>query len=466
MGQRDTRARVAHLFRRAGFGLSPAELDHFSRVGVEGSVEHLVGYGAVANPAERTYPPPDLTLYSTRLDRLFAAEDLPGKTSRAELRRELRAAFAQIKEIIQTWWINRMLHTSHPLEEKMTLFWHGHFATALSKTPPVQLLHQNMIFRSLALGDFHSLLSRVTQDAAMLNWLDGDQNHKGRPNENLAREVMELFTLGPGHYTEADVREGARALTGWRLKLVTYKPYWSATLHDDGVKTYLGHTGAFGPQDVMDILAAHPATGGFLARKLFSFLAYDNPSAAVIQPVAEAYYTSHHSIKAMVRQILLSDAFYSDQAFRQHVKSPVEFVVGTVRELGATVPPAVMAQAMTAMGQDLFNPPNVGGWAGGLRWATANALVERYNFAGLLTGQQGATSYLDTARLARQSHAHDTGGFIDYLLGRFLAIAATPTTRATLIEYAGSAATLLSPLGETRRRGLVQLLLSAPEYQL
>jgi uncharacterized protein (DUF1800 family) len=471
MARRDIRALVAHLFRRAGFGLRPDELDRFTRLGVQGAVDYLIDYEAVPNTAvDRQFAPPDLTAYSTRVDRALAADDLATTGNRAVLQHETRAAFEAIKLVIQTWWVNRMLRTTRPLQEKMTLFWHGHFATAVSKTPAVQMLHQNVIFRLLALGNFHELLTRVTEDAAMLNWLDGDQNHKGQPNENLARELMELFTLGPGHYTETDVREGARALTGWKLHLVSYQPYWVPSLHDDGVKTYLGHTGNLDQSDVLAILAAHPATGPFLARKLFTFFAYDNPSPAVVQPFAETYYTSNYSVKAMMRQILLSDAFYSEQAFQQHIKSPVEFVAGTVRELGAPVPPATMVQAMAAMGQDLFNPPNVGGWPGGLGWISANALVERYNFAGVLAGRQGATSFLDPRQLVRQSGGGPLRGslsaFVDYLLDRFLAIDANPTTRAALLDYAGGAGILSSPLEDTRVRGLVQLLLAAPEYQL
>jgi uncharacterized protein (DUF1800 family) len=466
MAGRDTRTLVAHLFRRAGFGLPPEELDHFTKLGVQGSVDYLIDYDKVANPADRQYAPPDLTAYSTRVDRALAADDLATTGNRAALQRETRAAFQAIKLVIQEWWVNRTLHTTRPLQEKMTLFWHGHFATAVSKTPAVQMMHQNVIFRSLALGNFHALLTRVTEDAAMLNWLDGDQNHKGKPNENLARELMELFTLGPGHYTETDVREGARALTGWKLRLVTYQPYWVPRLHDDGVKTYLGHTGNLGPADVMAILAAHPATGAFLARKLFAFFAYDNPGADVLQPFAETYYRSGYSIKAMMRQILLSDAFYSAQAFGQHIKSPVEFVVGTVRELGAPVPPATMVHAMAAMGQDLFNPPNVGGWPGGPGWATANALVERYNFAGLLAGSRRAGAFVDVRQLLHHSGARTVAGFVDYLLGRFLAVDTAPTTRPALIDYAGGAGIQPSSLEDVRLRGLLQLLLATPEYQL
>ena len=365
MPHRDTRALVAHLFRRAGFGLRPEELDHFTGLGIRGSVEYLLNYDAVPDPAETRFPLPDLGPLSSTLNALFAELD-QSRPDRAELIRQLRATLDQAKLLLQSWWINRMLHTNRPLQEKMTLFWHGHFATALQKVDAAQMLPQNLLFRSMALGNFGTLLAAVTRDAAMLHWLDGDLNRKGHPNENYAREVMELFTLGVGHYTEHDVREGARALTGWVLELFTYKPRWVPRYHDDGIKTYLGHTGNFGPDEIMDILAAHPRTGVFLARKLFEFFAHDNADAATVQQIADTYYRSGHDIKAVVRQILLSDAFYSEASFQQHFRSPAEFVVGTVRELGVAAPPAAMAQIDDRDGPGPLQPAQRGRLAGRL----------------------------------------------------------------------------------------------------
>ncbi|MGH2408887.1 MAG: DUF1800 family protein, partial [Chloroflexota bacterium] len=201
MARRDTRALVAHLFRRAGFGLRPEELDHFTRLGVQESVDYLINYDQIADPAETRYPIADIAPITAKLNALFAALDR-SQSNRAELIRELRADLNQVKLTLQGWWINRMLSTSRPLQEKMTLFWHGHFATALQKVDAPQMLAQNLLFRKMALGNFNALLKAVTSDAAMLHWLDGDLNRKGHPNENLGREVMELFTVGLGHYTE------------------------------------------------------------------------------------------------------------------------------------------------------------------------------------------------------------------------------------------------------------------------
>jgi uncharacterized protein (DUF1800 family) len=459
MQQRDTRALVAHLFRRAGFGLRPDELDHFTRLGIASCVDYLVDYEEVAPPADLPAAPPNLVATADRLARVEVEEDTADTAHLRALQNAQRAGFAQIKALLQTWWIDRMLHTTRPLEEKMTLFWHGHFATAGIEFLPVQMVTQNRLFRREALGNFQTLLGAVIQDPAMLHWLNGDLNHKGSPNENLARELMELFTIGHGHYTEADVRAGARALTGWKFKHGTYEPIWVPALHDEGVKTYLGHTGNLGPADVIAILAAHPATGPFLARKLYAFFAYDNPGDDVVQPLAETYYRSGHSIKAMMRQLLRSDTFYSAQAFEEHVKSPVEFVVGTVRELGVPMPTEDLARALTAMGQDLFNPPNVGGWPGGVQWASANGLVVRYNFAGALSAQ------LAPRDLLRQAAARDAAGLVSYLLDRLVAIDPVDSTRAALLAFLGGDGVLASPDVDTRVRGLVQLVLATPEYQ-
>ena len=214
MAQRDTRALVAHLFRRAGFGLRPEELDQFTALGVQGAVDYLINYDQLTDPADSLYPPPDLSQYSTTpvpaSQRTLATQQAQGK---------LRA---QAKVAIQEWWVNRMLTTSRPLQEKMTLFWHGHFATGIGKAPAPYMLQQNQLFRSMALGNFNALLKAVNRDPAMLLWLDGAKNRAGKPNENFSRELMELFTIGVGNYTEQDVREGARALTGWVIRRFPY----------------------------------------------------------------------------------------------------------------------------------------------------------------------------------------------------------------------------------------------------
>jgi uncharacterized protein (DUF1800 family) len=502
MAKRDTRALVAHLFRRAGFGLRPDELDHFTMLGVQGSVDYLTHFAAVANPAESAYPVPDMTQFASTLPK--------GKHTTAELKAASRMR-AQAKLTIQEWWVNRMLTTARPLQEKMTLFWHGHFATATAKVPAAAMLEQNQLFRAQALGNFSTLLKAVNQDPAMLLWLDGGTNRAGKPNENFSRELMELFTIGLGHFSEQDVRQGARALTGW---VVPYKAVRSGDIsgqgalrprfHDSGQKTYLGHTGNLGSGDVMNILSAHPAAGPFLVAKLFTFLAYDNAAPAVLQPFIDTYYRTQYDTAAVVRQILLSDPFYSDLSFQQHIKSPVEYVLGTTRELHVSAPTVRLVQSMTSMGQDLFNPPNVGGWHGGTSWLNPGTLLSRFNFAGVLLRAQPASQTapastpaltpadmqigtmtdqatvisgpLQTARslpdatpfapraLVDQIGATAPEALVSYLLERFLGVGATAATMTALAEYLGP--DLAPDVIQTRVRNLVQLVLSTPEYQL
>lgn len=460
MTTRSTRALVAHLFRRAGFGLLPDELDHYAALGVQGSVDYLIQFEQVTDPAGTLYPVPDLTDYIPQF--------IPAAQRTAQTNKAAGLLNAEARRMIQTWWVQRMLSTARPLQEKMVLFWHGHFATALSKVSPSLMLQQNQLFRGLALGNFQMWLTSVNQDPAMLVWLDGWTNRAGKPNENFSRELMELFALGIGNYTEQDVREGARALTGWTLPAgFLYTPgSISATFKqrffDSGVKTYLNHSGDLGADDVMTILAAHPATGPFIARKLFEFFAYANPSDAALKPLVDIYYAQNYDIRAMVRSLLLSDIFYSDQAFQQHIKSPVEYVVGTVRELNVPVQPQALVGAMTLMGQELFNPPNVGGWPGGTAWVNEGTLVERFNFAGALSALQSGA--LDAQALVNQSGTTGASAFVTYLLTRFLGIGATSSTQGALDEYLGPA--LTPEIIQARVRGLLQLVLSTPEYQL
>ncbi len=244
---------ISHLLRRAGFGTTPSELDQYVQLGYDGAVDRLINYDQVAD----NYPAYD------------ASEDsAKGRKGVGEL---------------QLWWLNRMLTTPRPLQEKMTLFWHGHFATAVSKVNQIRWLYnQNQLFRSNALGPFQTMLGNVSKDPAMMFWLDSQTNRKGSPNENYGREVMELFTMGIGTYTEQDVKEGARALTGWTVKRTDDSSTFVPGRFDDGVKNYLGHQGNLGLDDVVSILAGSSNTANFLGRKLARFLISDAPDDGTV----------------------------------------------------------------------------------------------------------------------------------------------------------------------------------------
>jgi uncharacterized protein (DUF1800 family) len=279
-----------------------------------------------------------------------------------------------------------MLRTNRPLVEKMALFWHGHFATSLQKVQPVQMAQQIELFRTFGLGRFPALLSAVTRDPAMLVWLDNRANAKAHPNENYAREVMELFALGLGNYTEDDVKEAARAFTGWTLDKNQQAAFVPAR-HDDGPKTVLGKTGAFGADDVIAIIVAQPVHQRFIARKLLEFFVYSDPEPELIEAAASVYALSGFDVARTVGTILRSDVFYSGRAYRAIPKSPVELAIGTLRYIGAAdVPPNAVYQ-LARMGQEPLNPPSVKGWDGGPAWINTSTVLARFNFVNALIAQ-------------------------------------------------------------------------------
>ena len=263
---------------------------------------------------------------------------------------------------LRRWWIYRMAFTKRPLEEKLTLFWHGHFATSVRKVElPYRMYTQNNVMRNLGLGNFHDLLLAMTKDPAMIVWLDNQQNKKGQPNENYAREVMELFSLGIGHYSERDIKESARAFTGWQTHQDGF--FFNASQHDYGDKTFLGQTGKFNGDDIIDIIVQQPAVGKFLAQKLCKFFVADEPTQAIVTDVAKAYKPNGDNIKEMLRVLFLHDDFQS--SYLKKIKSPVEFVIGSLKSLEVTQLDSDVASQIGRMGQSLFDPPNVKGWDGG-----------------------------------------------------------------------------------------------------
>jgi uncharacterized protein (DUF1800 family) len=439
----DTIRKVGHLLRRAGFGATPDELQAQAEKGVAATVEQLVEFDPKTDDLETT-----LDKVQGDLVDLHNLED------------------------IQTWWLYRMLHSSRPLQEKMTLFWHGHFATAQYKVNDALFMHQqNQTFRSYALGNFKDLTMAVAKDPAMLLWLDGNTNRKGAPNENFARELMELFTLGLGSYTEDDVKAGARAFTGWNLNRAKGQFVFNKNQHDDGEKTFRGMTGNLNGDDVIDNVTADPATAKHLARKLFAFFAYDNPEPEVVQPFADLYLKSGLEIKPVVKAILLSDAFYSDTAFTKHIKSPVEYVVGTIRQLGGQVRERALAQALRPLGQELFNPPNVAGWPGGPAWLDAATLASRFNFGAMIAAAvKGAPNpngggYVDPESFVQKLGSKSWDAVVD-LFGGSLTGGLSTDTRSALLDYASQAADTKPQTLDTKLRGLVHLLMVSPEYQV
>jgi uncharacterized protein (DUF1800 family) len=289
-----------------------------------------------------------------------------------------------------------MIQSPRPLEERMTLFWHNHFATAIYKVrSPFLMYKQNQLLRNNAMGNFQDLLMGITEDPAMLIWLDGARNRKAAPNENYGREIMEVFTMGVGNYTEDDVKTAARAFTGYGIDK-SGNSYFNPNQHDDGTKTFLGQTGNFGPEDIVSILASHPATAKAISQKLFSFFAYENPSNDTIARLADVYTKSNGNIEQVVSAILNSDEFWSAQSHLGQVKSPVDYVATAMRSLGATVNPKAIVYTLNNMGQLPFDPPSVFGWPSGTAWINTSTIIDRFNFPLLLQSGSSATTTLQS----------------------------------------------------------------------
>jgi uncharacterized protein (DUF1800 family) len=356
--------KIAHLHRRAGFGATRAELLRDLAAGPEAS-------------AARLFQPPALPPEE--------AEAIDGLRQTARSSSNL--------DLLKVCWLNRILHGPDPLREKLTLFWHGHFATSNKKVESVALMdRQNETLRTYALGGFAAMLEAIIADPAMLVWLDGGTSKKDKPNENFAREFLELFTLGVGHYTERDVREAARAFTGWvrqdsrggfrETPSFTHDP----AQVDDGPKTFLGLNGPWKPSAIVRITLERPEAATFLARKLYRWFVSESapPGPELIEPLAEEIKKHRFAIGPIVGVILRSKHFYSRAAYRRRIKSPVEFSAGLVRVLEVPRPalnPLALSAACDAQGQELFAPPNVEGWVGGDVWINSGTLLERTNWA-------------------------------------------------------------------------------------
>jgi uncharacterized protein (DUF1800 family) len=439
--------RLRHLLRRAGFGASPRELEQYGRLGLSGTVNQLVEFDQVDNSA-----------LEQRLERLRLNLD-----QRADLER---------------WWLLRMAYTARPLEEKLVLFWHGLLTSAISKVGrAAPMLAQNRFLRLNALGRFPDLLKGISRDPAMMLWLDLQTNRKGHPNENYARELMELFALGIGNYTEQDIREAARAYTGWGLRgLRGHQEFtFLKQQHDDGDKVLFGQTGRFDGDDVVDAVVRQPASARFIARRLFAFFAYPDPSDDALKPLVDAYVSSGYSIKALVRAILTSDAFYSPAAYRALIKSPVDYVVGTIRCLDIETDGKGLPLVAAQLGQELFNPPNVAGWPGGRSWLNSGTWLARLNFANRVAGgmPSGLAARLQPLVGDPASAFHVAGGpqeattpeaVVDHLANALLDGRMESGPRQVILDY-------LTPgpgaaLSDERRRGAVYLTLAMPEYHL
>jgi Protein of unknown function (DUF1800) len=397
--------RAAHLLERGGFGAAPEDIVRFAAMTPQQAVGALVDYEKIANdlkpfdesviwdPGMDPFPPSRAEAVRIARER---GTGLGEKVLPEGAQRRLQPVvdkffYSLFANAIETqrlgvWWANRMLATQRPLEEKLTLFWHGHFATGENKVRDYRMmLRQNEMFRAKASGPFRDLLVGILKDPAMLVYLDNGENIKKHPNENFGRELLELFTMGVGHYTEQDVREAARAFTGWTNDVLAFK--FDAAQHDFDEKTFLGRTGPFDGEDIVDIVLSQPVTAEFMAAKLYRFFVRDEVDAPVRTALGRTYRDSGYQMKPLLERIFLSKDFYSTATIGTQIKSPVQLVVSTYKKLSLHEVPTIpdFGRMTSSLGQSLFDPPNVAGWAAGRTWITPSTLLNRGNlFRGVL----------------------------------------------------------------------------------
>ena len=394
---------------------------------------------------------------------------------------------------LRQWWLERMLNSPAPLLEKMTLFWHGHFATSVQKVRDAYFMWlQNDTLRRNAFGSFATLVKKMSRDPAMMIYLDLQQSRKEHPNENWARELMELFTVGIGNYSEDDIRASARAFTGYRVDMTTQQFRFAPGQHDHAQKTFMGRVGPLNGDDVIDVLVNKPACGQFIARKLWRFFVEDEPPSSVVDLVAERLRGHNFEIRPLLREIFTSEEFYSDRAMAGQIKSPVQFVIQTSKLLEAPLPSSVVAQnAMRQMGQTLFAPPNVKGWDGGKAWITTSTLMFRFNFANylingdsMLPGGAGSGPLkgagpgfrrpeqraefarrepIDISRIVPNDLRDHPDELIDHLSVRLFQTQIDSVDRDGFRRYLGAKQPDAS---DQTLRGLVHLMMSTPRYQL
>lgn len=478
-----------HLLWRAGFGGTPQQIASLAEWGPQRAVAHLLDYETVDHP----WPTPDEfeagimsplsqeEQRALRQARIRRDEEALARAQAERMRRE-RLDRAQLRSM-QEWWLGRMIQTPRPLEEKLALFWHGHFATGYRTIEnSYHMFLQNQLFRSKAAGNFGELLFAIIRDPAMLAYLDNNDSRKEEPNENLARELMELFSLGEGHYAESDIKDGARALTGYSFDGNTF--VFRRENHDQGTKHILGRRGLLDGDGFVSAILAQRQCAHFLAAKLYRYFCreiplvpadMDAPTRRVVTALADELLRARYDLRPALRKLFLSEHFYSSTVVAQQIKSPAELVIGAVRSLGTPVRDlATLNSAMDLMGQALFQPPSVKGWDGGRSWISTSTLYIRQNtLAFLLTGRK-PTGFDPMGGAGR----FDPEPLLRALLPTGALPTPRPTARAIAAFTLGDAATdraveELTAVGESAERftpsvaaDMLLLATAMPEYQL
>ncbi len=404
-------AQARHLLLRAGFGGTDEQIRTLAQWGPEAAVDHLLDYQDI--PAQGDAPDvfdsniirPRSQAEQREIQRARQAGDENVLSRFRTMRQQAQRADRNQMRKIQRWWITRMIQTPRPFEEKMTLFWHGHFATNYRGIEDSYHMYaQNRMLRHYAIGNFADLLRGIIRDPAMLRYLNNNQNRKRSPNENLARELMELFSLGEGNYTERDIKDGAKALTGFTYQDDTF--FYDKNTHDNTTKHILGVTGNLDADGFVSAILRSQACAPFICAKLYKFFVADiptdvkalkGPARTVVRKMSTMLQQQHYELKPVIRRLFLSRHFYDPSVMGTKIKSPAELVVGSIRSLNA--PPrniSIIADAMDRMGQSVFLPPSVKGWDGGRSWINTSTLFVRQNtLVYMLTGRQANRNFID-----------------------------------------------------------------------
>jgi len=481
-----------HLLWRAGFGGSAEQVQLLVRWGPEKSVDALLDFEKTpfTPVTEKDFDKDIMRPYTSeerQMQRTAAGSRDENTLAELRLRRQNAEQLdrEQMRDV-QRWWLKRMIESPRPLEEKLTLFWHGHFATNYRTIEDsYHMFRQNSLLRKHAAGNFGELLHEIIRDPAMLAYLNNNQSRKGKPNENLAREIMELFSLGVGQYSEADIKEGARALTGYSFKDDDFS--FERGNHDTGSKRILGTSGSLDGDGFVRVILANPACARFIATKLYKFFAHDYPSgdarldaaaATVIRDMESGLSGGRFAIKPVLRRLFLSQHFYDNAIRGEQIKSPVQLVVGAMRSLNTPARDlSLLNDAMNMMGQSIFFPPSVKGWDGGRSWINTSTMFIRQNtLVFLLTGKrpQGTDALagkeqLDTAKLITNltdafpgTSATSTSAMLDALL-RFTLGRTNPGGRGELERLVAARG---DKFDHDTMIDLLMLITAMPEYQL
>jgi uncharacterized protein (DUF1800 family) len=480
---------AAHLLNRAAFGGTPAEIEAARQKGLAAMVRELVDVGSdAANVPAPSWAYPR-NIRAVRME-IKAAKDQGGDFK--EKARELRMMEGEEILDLRRWWLERMMNGPAPLLEKMTLFWHGHFATSAQKVKDVYWMWlQNDTLRHNALGNFATLTKKMSRDPAMMIYLDLQQSRKEHPNENWARELMELFTVGIGNYSEQDIRESARAFTSYRIDMTTQQFRFAPFQQDLGNKTFMGKSGPLNGDDIIDILIKQPACAQFIARKILRYFVEDDPQPQFIDLIATRIRAHNYEMRPVLRELFSSTEFYSERAMRTQIKSPVQYLIQTSKLLETPLPSPIVAQnAMRQMGEILFAPPNVKGWDGGKAWINTSTLLFRYNFANYLINgdaivpmnaqqrikgadpgygnaaklaEQIKRDPIDVSKLAPAELREKPRELVDLISRRLFQAPAPEKETETFVQYLEARK---PDTGDETMRGLLHLMMSTPQFQL